>query len=245
LEADFDARVIVLRGAGRTFSAGYDLTPRSGKGADAVVSRYKNVDEQGRRLVMGTRTGMQQIVDIQMYFWNMAKVTIAQIHGYALAGGCELAMLADLVVAADDAQLGHPGCRFGTSRTGVIWPLLIGMRKAKELYYTGSSVSGSEAEQMGMINHAWPAASLEERTVEFANYIANLPSDHLAMLKANMNRFYENMGIYSSIRSSTDFDAMSQFTSQSYTFAEKMREGLKPALAWRDGPYADYRAKTS
>jgi enoyl-CoA hydratase len=98
---------------------------------------------------------------------------------------------------------------------------------------------------MGMINHAWPAASLEERTVEFANYIANLPSDHLAMLKANMNRFYENMGIYSSIRSSTDFDAMSQFTSQSYTFAEKMREGLKPALAWRDGPYADYRAKTS
>jgi enoyl-CoA hydratase len=245
LEADFDARVIVLRGAGRTFSAGYDLTPRSGKCADAVVSRYKNVDEQGRRLVMGTRTGMQQIVDIQMYFWNMAKVTIAQIHGYALAGGCELAMLADLVVAADDAQLGHPGCRFGTSRTGVIWPLLIGMRKAKELYYTGSSVSGSEAEQMGMINHAWPAASLEERTVEFANYIANLPSDHLAMLKANMNRFYENMGIYSSIRSSTDFDAMSQFTSQSYTFAEKMREGLKPALAWRDGPYADYRAKTS
>lgn len=245
LEADFDVRVIILRGAGRTFSAGYDLTPRSGRGADAVVHSYRAADDKGRRLVMGTRTGMQQIVDIQMYFWNMAKVTIAQIHGYALAGGCELAMLADLVVASEDAQLGHPGCRFGTSRTGVIWPLLIGMRKAKELYYTGSSVSGSEAEKIGMINYAWPAAELEERSVAFANYIANLPSDHLAMLKANMNRFYENMGIYSSIRSSADFDAMSQFTSQAYMFAEKMREGLKPALEWRDGPYRDYRARTT
>ncbi len=243
IEADFDARVIVLRGAGRTFSAGYDLTPPSRRGADAVVAQYKSADEQGRRLVMGTRTGMQQIVDIQMYFWNMAKVTIAQIHGYALAGGCELAMLADLVVAAEDAQLGHPGCRFGTSRTGVIWPLVMGMRKAKELYYTGSSVSGAEAERIGMINYAWPAAELEERTVGFADYLANLPSDHLAMLKANMNRFYENMGIYSSIRSSTDFDAMSQFTSQAHIFRDKMQEGLKVALAWRDGPYRDYRAK--
>jgi enoyl-CoA hydratase len=242
LEADFDARVILLRGAGRTFSAGYDLTPGRGRGADAVVHTYKSTDEQGRRLVMGIRTGMQQIVDIQLYFWNMAKVTIAQIHGYALAGGCELAMLADLIVAAEDAQLGHPGCRFGTSRTGVIWPLVIGMRKAKELYYTGSSVSGAEAERIGMINYAWPAAELEERAVAFADYIANLPSDHLAMLKANMNRFYENMGIYSSIRSSTEFDAMSGFTSQAYAFQEKMREGLKVALEWRDGPYRDYRA---
>jgi enoyl-CoA hydratase len=245
LEADFDTRVIILRGAGRTFSAGYDLTPPRGQGADAVVRRYKSVDEEGRRLVMGIRTGMQQIVDIQLYFWNMARVTIAQIHGYALAGGCELAMLADFVVAAEDAQLGHPGCRFGTSRTGVIWPLVIGMRKAKELYYTGSSVSGTEAERIGMINYAWPAAEMDQRTVEFADYVANLPSDHLAILKTNMNRFYENMGIYSSIRSSTEFDAMSGFTSQAYGFQEKMREGLKVALEWRDGPYRDYRARQS
>jgi enoyl-CoA hydratase len=245
LEADFDTRVIILRGAGRTFSAGYDLTPPRGQGADAVVNQYRSVDDRGRRLVMGIRTGMQQIVDIQLYFWNMAKVTVAQVHGYALAGGCELVMLADFVVAAEDAQLGHPGCRFGTSRAGVIWPLVIGMRKAKELYYTGSSVTGTEAERLGMINYAWPAAELEDRTIAFADYVANLPSDHLAMLKANMNRFYENMGIYSSIRSSTEFDAMSGFTSQAYAFQEKMQEGLKVALAWRDGPYRDYRAKGS
>ena len=174
LEADFDTRVILLRGAGRVFSAGYDLSPSSGRDHDAVSHSYRSEDEQGRKLVMGTRTAMQQVVDIQMYFWNMGKVTVAQLHGFCLAGGCELAMLADLVVAADDTQIGHPGNRFGTSRTGVIWPLVLGMRQAKELYLTGSSVSGEEAERIGMINHAWPADELEDRAIEYADYIANI-----------------------------------------------------------------------
>jgi len=237
-EADSSIRVIILRGAGRTFSAGYDLTPSRG-GADAVVRRHKSVDDKGRRLLMGIRTAMQQITDIHMYFWNMAKVTIAQVHGYAVAGGCELAMMADLVVAAQDAQLGHPGLRgLGTSRTGVIWPLVIGMRKAKELYYTGENVTGKEAEEIGMINYAWPLDELDQRTLAFADRIANMSADHLAILKMNMNRFYENMGIYSSVRSSTDLDAAGQFTEFSYQYQDQMREnGLKDALQWRDGPY--------
>jgi len=249
LEADDSARVIILKGAGRTFSAGYDLAPARG-GADAVVRRYRQVDGERRRLMMGIRTGMQQVADIHMYFWNMSRITIAQVHGYALAGGCELAMMADLVTAADDAQLGHPGLRgLGTSRTGVIWPLVIGMRKAKELYYTGDSVTGAEAERIGVINYAFPKDELDDRTVALADRIANLTADHLAILKLNMNRFYENMGIYSSVRSSTDLDAAAQFTGQSYLWQDKMREsreagtGLKAALDWRDGPYRDYRAK--
>lgn len=243
LEADDSARVIVLRGAGRAFSAGYDLAPARG-GADAIVRRHRAVDDQGRRLMMGIRTGMQQITDIHMYFWNMAKITVAQLHGYCLAGGCELAMMADLVTAAEDAQIGHPGLRgLGTSRTGVIWPLVIGMRKAKELYYTGDSISGAEAERIGMVNYSWPKDDLEANTIAMADRIANMTADHLAILKLNMNRFYENMGIYSSVRSSTDMDAAAQYTGQSYLWQDKMREsmaagtGLKAALDWRDGPY--------
>lgn len=242
-EADDSCRVIIVKGAGRTFSAGYDLTPSRG-GADGVVRRYKRADDQRRPLLMGIRTGMQQITDIHMYFWNMAKVTIAQVHGYCLAGGCELAMMADLVTAADDAQLGHPGLRgLGTSRTGVIWPLVIGMRKAKELYYTGDSVTGAEAERIGMVNYSYPKDELEERTTALADRVANISADHLAMLKLNMNRFYENMGIYSSVRTSTDLDAAAQFTGHSYAWQDKVREsneagtGLKGALEWRDGPY--------
>ena len=241
MEADHTIRVIVVKGAGRAFSAGYDLTPAQKTGADAVVRRHRGVDDKGRRLLMGIRTGMQQITDIHMYFWNMAKVTIAQVHGYAVAGGCEMAMMADLVVAADAAQLGHPGLRgLGTSRTGVIWPLVIGMRKAKELYYTGENVTGTEAEEIGMINYAWPKEELEDRTLAFADRLANMSADHLAILKVNMNRFYENMGIYSSVRSSTDLDAAGQFTEFSYDWQEKMRdEGLKEALQWRDGPFRE------
>ncbi|HJM89810.1 MAG TPA: enoyl-CoA hydratase-related protein [Dehalococcoidia bacterium] len=241
LEADDSARVIIVRGNGRTFSAGYDLTPGRG-GADAVTRSFKQTDDEGNRLLMSTRGGMQQITDIHMYYWNMQKITVAQIHGYAIAGGCELAMMSDIVVAADDAMLGHPGLRFAGSRTSMILPLVIGMRKAKELFYTGDNITGAEAAEIGMVNHAWPVDELEDRTIALADRIANLPADHLAMLKLHVNRFYENMGIYSSVRSSTDLDAVGGFTSQAYGWRAKMQEGLKEALAWRDGPYQDYRS---
>ena len=235
MEADHTIRVIVLRGAGRAFCAGYDLTgSRSGRS-------YKFRDDSGRMLLMNMRTSIQQNTEVQMYFWNMAKVTISCIHGFAAAGGCELAMMADLVVAADDANIGHPGHRgLGVARNGMIWPLVIGMRKAKELSYTGEYITGEEAQQIGMINYAWPEAELEERTIAFADRIAIATADHLGILKVNMNRFYENMGIYSSVRSSTEQDAMAQFTEFAYEWQDQIREhGLKEALAWRDGPYKE------
>lgn len=164
---------------------------------------------------------------------------MASIHGYAAAGGCELAMMADLVVAAADAQFGHPGHRgLGVARNGVIWPLVIGMRKAKELAYSGEYISGTEAAGIEMINYAWPADQLEANTIAFADRLATMSADNLAMIKLNTNRFYENMGIYSSVRSSTDHDAMGQFTEHTYGFRDQMQNhGLKEALKWRDDPY--------
>ena len=237
MEADHSIRVIILRGAGRAFCAGYDLTG----GGGGPKRRYKGGDDKGRMLIMGVRTSMQQITDIQMYFWNMAKVTVASLHGYAVAGGCELAMMADLVVAAEDTQIGHPGHRgLGVARNGVIWPLVIGMRKAKELSYTGENILATEAERIGMINYAWPKDELEDRTIAFADRLATMSADHLAILKLNMNRFYENMGIYSSIRSSTEQDAMAQMTEFAYEWRDQFAQnGFKAALKWRDDPYRD------
>jgi enoyl-CoA hydratase len=245
LEADDSVRAIIVKGSGRAFCAGYDITTPGGQGSDGQIRSHKQFDSKNRRMLMGVRTSMQQITDIHMYFWNMAKVTIAQVHGFAIAGGCELAMMADLVVATEDAQLGHPGLRgMGTSRTGVIWPLVIGMRKAKELYLPGDPVTGVEAEEMGMVNYAWPEDELEDRTIAMADRIANQTADNLALLKLNMNRFYENMGIYSSVRSSTDMDAAGQFTEHSYAWQDIMKEdGFKAAVAWRDTPYGDYSAR--
>ena len=237
LEADQSCRVIILRGAGRCFSAGYDLTP--GRERRPGERRYQTVDGKNRTLMMNVRTSMQQITDVQMYLWNMAKITIAQLHGYALAGGCELAMMTDLVVAAEDTQIGHPGLRgLGTARNGNIWPLVMSMRKAKEYYYTGDSMTGAEAAEVEMINYAWPKEELDANTVAFAERIANGSADHLAVLKLTMNRFYENMGIYSSVRSATEQDALAQMTEWTYRFGESIREGgLKHAFESRDEPY--------
>ena len=237
LEADQRCRVIILRGAGRCFSAGYDLTP--GRERRPGERRYQTVDDKNRTLMMNVRTSMQQITDVQMYLWNMAKITIAQLHGYALAGGCELAMMTDLVVAAEDTQIGHPGLRgLGTARNGNIWPLVMSMRKAKEYYYTGDSMTGAEAAEVEMINYAWPKDELDANTIAFAERIANGSADHLAVLKLTMNRFYENMGIYSSVRSATEQDALAQMTEWTYRFGESIREGgLKHAFQSRDEPY--------
>ena len=237
LEADQRCRVIILRGAGRCFSAGYDLTP--GRERRPGERRYQTVDDKNRTLMMNVRTSMQQITDVQMYLWNMAKITIAQLHGYALAGGCELAMMTDLVVAAEDTKIGHPGLRgLGTARNGNIWPLVMSMRKAKEYYYTGDSMTGAEAAEVEMINYAWPKDELDANTVAFAERIANGSADHLAVLKLTMNRFYENMGIYSSVRSATEQDALAQMTEWTYRFGESIREGgLKHAFQSRDEPY--------
>ena len=237
LEADQGCRVIILRGAGRCFSAGYDLTP--GRERRPGERSYQTQDAQRRTLTMNVRTSMQQITDVQMYLWNMAKITIAQLHGYALAGGCELAMMTDLVVAADDTRIGHPGLRgLGTARNGNIWPLVMSMRKAKEYYYTGDSMTGAEAAEVEMINYAWPKEELDANTIAFAERIANGSADHLAVLKLTMNRFYENMGIYSSVRSATEQDALAQMTEWTYSFGQSIREGgLKHAFQTRDAPY--------
>ena len=240
LEADASCRVIVIKGAGRAFSAGYDIggaPPRAGQ----QPSTYTPQPAGARRQVWNTRTSMVRVSDMYLYFWNMAKVTIAQVHGYCLAGGVELAMMADLVIAADDAQIGHPGVRgLGTSRTAAIWPLVIGMRKAKELLYTGDSVSGTEAERIGMVNRAIPADKLDAEVERWAERIALQAPDSLALQKRSVNTYFEAMGIYQALHSATDTDAMYQFSGQAYLWQDKIRElGMREAVSWRDGEYRD------
>jgi enoyl-CoA hydratase len=242
-EDDPSVRVVIVRGAGRAFSAGYDIvSPRR-------AAEYQPPVPGAPPSVWRRRTSMTRVTDMYLYFWNMAKVTITQVHGFCIAGGCELAMMADLVIAADDARLGHPGTRgLGTSRTAAFWPVIIGMRKAKELLYTGDSITGAEAERIGMVNKAVPAADLESTVLQWANRIANQASDSLALQKRSVNTFFEST-VYPALHSATDTDAMYQHTDQAFLWQQKVREvtapggpGMKAALDWRDGPYEDYRA---
>ena len=232
---DDDIRVIVIRGSGRGFGAGYDLS--GGGGADAprqtrLTSARQNLQEGSRR---------------QMFLFNLPKVTIAQVHGYCLAGSCEYAMMTDLVVAADDARIGHPGIRgLGHPRNSCMWPMIIGLRKAKELMYTGDQLSGKEAAEIGMINKAVPADQLEAEVTKLAERIANQSADALAVHKEAMNRWYQAMGMESSIMAAADYDHVYQQTESAREFWGKVRdEGLKEAFTWRDSRYQDLRGSKS
>jgi enoyl-CoA hydratase len=243
LETDSSARVIILRGAGRAFSAGWDF------GADIAAadpaytgSDYKVVDASGRPLAMNQASALKRGAEQQLYFWSMSKVTIAQLHGYCLAGGLEWAMMADLVTTSSDCIIGHPGSRgVGVARNAALLPLLTNFRKAKELLLTGDSVTGDGALELGLVNYSWPLDELEERTIRLADRVAHMSADHLAVTKAAANRFAENMGIRSSIASATELDALGQNTESNHIWSDKLQnEGLKAALEWRDKPYGDY-----
>jgi enoyl-CoA hydratase len=239
-EADQSVRVIILRGAGKGFSAGYDLT-RSYTSSDVDIPTR---DAEGRPLTFNHGVKISKGTDAQMRLFEVSKPTVVQIHGFALAGGMELAMMGDLVTASEDAVIGHPGHRaIGVSRNGMILPFILNMRKAKELFFTGDAVTGLEAEQLGLVNHAWPDAQLEERTIAFADRVANLSADFLGVLKRGINTFYENMGLHASVHALSHLDATAQHTEAAYEWKDRLASlGLRDALAWRDGRYGDYSA---
>ncbi|GAA1022272.1 enoyl-CoA hydratase [Acrocarpospora pleiomorpha] len=245
LEADDSARVIILRGAGRAFSVGYDI---GGPGATSSPHNPERVydmkDEQGRPLLMNFATRLRQVSDIQLYLFRMSKVTIAETHGHCIAGGMELAMMTDLVTTTTTCRFGHPGHRgIGVARNGMLLPLIIGMRKAKELFFTGDSISGEEAVRLGIANYAFEPGEVSEKTLAFADRIANQSADWLALLKEGVNVFYENMGIEAAVRANTILDSLARGTRSGYEWRTRIEnDGLKEALAWRDGPYGDYRA---
>jgi len=242
MEFDRSVRVIVVRGSGRAFSTGYDISGTARR--PNRPSEYAVRPEDQRGTIVDVRTSMVRVSDFYLYLWNMAKVTIAQVHGYCLAGGTELAMMTDLVIASEDAVIGHPGTRgLGTSRTACIWPLVIGMRKSKELLYTGDNVSAAEALRIGMVNAVVPSDMLDAEVERIADRIAIQSADSLALQKRSVNAFYEAMGIHASVHAATDTDAMYQVTRQGQLWQEKVRElGMRDALRWRDGQYREREA---
>ncbi len=231
---DDSVRVIVIRGSGRGFGAGYDLAGGGGGGA---------ADTPPRSRLTSSRKDLQEGARRQMYLFNLPKVVIAQVHGYCLAGSCEYAMMCDLIIAAEDSKIGHPGVRgLGHPRNSCIWPMVLGMRKTKELMYTGDAISGTEAERIGMINKAVPVDQLEAEVTKLAERIANQSADALAIHKEALNRWYQGMGMEASVMAAADYDYVYQHTESARNLFGKISEvGLKEAFTWRDTPYGDLR----
>jgi enoyl-CoA hydratase len=168
---------------------------------------------------------------------------IAQVHGYCLAGGTELATSCDLVYVAEDAQIGYPVVRSMSPPDNQFFPWLLGLRDAMEMMLTGSAISGIEAAQNGFANRAYPAEQLEAAVLEVAQTIAKVPPDIQQINKRAVHRQMDAMGIRSAIRAGTEIQALAFHSQSTRAHFKELAAGLTGALSKRDGEFGDYRTR--
>lgn len=229
-------RVLVLRGAGRAFCAGYDL--------DWGTRLEHDVQAQVGWDPIRDFTVMSENVACFMSLWNSRKPVLAQVHGWCVGGGSDLVLCADLIIAARDAQIGYPPARVWGSPTSALWAYRVGMEQAKRLLLTGDAVDGETAERIGLIYRAVPAADLDHEVSSLANRMALLPVNQLIMMKLLVNQAYENMGLRTSQTIGTLLDGIARHTPEGVAWREQaLQHGVKAALALRDGPFQDYGSR--
>jgi enoyl-CoA hydratase len=236
--ADTDVRVIVLRGAGRAFCAGFDFGDNIAAWDDLLNS--DGVWDPGKDMI-GVTSPFTGPVPKFMSMWRSPKPVIAQVHGWCVGGGSDMALCADLVIASEDAQIGTPYSRVWGCYLSAMWIYRLGLTKAKECALTGRPLSGREAADWGLINRAVPFAELEQVVAAEARALAKIPSSQLAAMKMIVNQAYDNMGLQSSQTLGVILDGMMRNTREAQAFIDRAdKEGVSRAVAERDGPFGDY-----
>jgi len=236
--ADAAVKVIVLRGAGRAFCAGFDFAEGFHHWDRAITT--DGAWDPGKDFVAATSQSLGAVPKF-MSLWRSPKPVIAQVHGWCVGGGSDLALCADLVIASEDARIGTPYSRMWGCYLSGMWLYRLGLTRAKELALTGASLSGSEAAEIQLINAAVPFERLAEEVGERAAALAGLPSSQLAAMKLIVNQAYENMGLASTQLLGPVLDGLMRNTPDAHRFIELAeREGVGAAVARRDGPFGDY-----
>jgi enoyl-CoA hydratase len=223
-----DIRVTIIRGAGPCFSAGYDLQSDSSQGQPFYTPG-------------GLGNWPRHVVEGFFHIWDLAKPVIAQVHGYCLAGGTELATACDLVYVAEDAKIGYPVVRTISPPDNQFYPWIVGLRRAMELMLTGDHMSGREAAESGFANRAFPEAELEEQVLRIAERVARTPIDLQQINKRAVHRQMDAMGIRAALRAGTEMQTLATFTRTAQEHFAEIRKGLTQALSKRDAEYGDYR----
>jgi enoyl-CoA hydratase len=238
--ADDRVHVIVLAGAGRAFCAGYDL------------KKYAEGDPKNRWNQampwdpMKDYRGMKANTDDFFSIWRSYKPVICKVHGYAVAGGSDIALCADIVIMAEDAKIGYMPARVWGCPTTAMWVYRLGAEKAKRMLLTGDTVDGRTAEKMGLVYQAVPAKQLDKTVDALAKRMAGVPKNQLMMQKLMINQAYENMGLASTQMMATLFDGITRHSPEGVWFknyAEK--HGFHAAVKWRDSGKAIPRGKAA
>ncbi len=229
-EADRGVNVVVLTHNGANWGAGYDLKENWSE---------KQGGDEG---VLGARNMLRACVAFEYGPWDCEKPVIAMVRGYCLAGSCELAMMCCVTFASDTAQFGEPEIRFSTAPPMVVMPWTIGLKKSRELLYTGDYIDAEEALRLGMVNRVYADADLEAETYRYARRCAAISQEGLKTTKAAINRGAEAAGFRQAMEIGIDLGAMLDATpTEVYTTFKEItaKEGLGAALRWRESQFED------
>jgi enoyl-CoA hydratase len=233
-----EVKVIVLRGAGRSFCAGYNFA--EGFEVWDEMIRTDGEWDPGKDFAFATA---QEISPTQKFMsvWRSPKPVIAQVHGWCVGGGSDFALCADLVIASEDAQIGTPYSRIWGAYLSGMWIYRLGLAKAKYHALTGRPLSGREAADCGLINEAVPFSELEDTVAALAGDLASIPSSQLAAMKLVVNQAYENMGLSATQALGPILDGLMRNTPDGRRFIDvAASEGVRAAVSERDGPFGDY-----
>ena len=246
-EADDNKAVhcVIVRGAGRSFSAGYDL---SGPRAQYGFSRVRSKDNQyrGGRSVDDDAWQMEKTQRYRMALFDMHKPVIAQVHGYCLAGGTDIALMCDMIICTDDARFGFPPARDLGALPNNMWLYNVGPQWAKRLMLTGDSITGAEAQQIGLVLKAVPKQHLENEVEQLADRLGLIDPDLLSANKRIINQGLELMGARTLQRMAVENDVRGHNAAAALTFGSRVAEkGLKDTLRERDGKFGDGMARVN
>lgn len=231
-EIDNKIKVVIIRGAGKSFCAGHDLKIYSVE--DGALYRAPNIEGKWEY-------EREYFYERLLKTWRLKKPVIAQVHGHCLAAGFMIANMCDLIVASSDATFGDPAARMGVAGVEVLChPWVLPPRIAKELLFTGNSISAEEAHRYGMVNKVVPIELLESETLKLAENIAKMPPFTISMIKQSINRTLDFMGFYNSINAHFDTHQLTHWTEEAQYHLEVNRKNsrsIKEFIENRDGNF--------
>jgi enoyl-CoA hydratase/carnithine racemase len=229
-DADAATSVVLLRAEGRSFCAGYDISARE-PGTDDWRSDPTKAHEH-----------LAPQLEFEMTPWTMKKPVIASVQGHVLGGGCELVMLCDLTIAADNATFGEPEVRFSSVGPALVMPMIIGYKKARELLYFGDTIEAQTALQLGMVNRVVPLAELREASLRYAKRLSLISPEALYATKRAVNRGADAAGFRTAIYAG--LDVVGPLYATKTEFGAKFREivaseGVPAAVKWRAAQFRE------
>jgi len=235
--ADPGVHVIVLSGKGEAFCAGYDLTYYAEGNGNGQATQDMPWDP------MKDYAFMMRNTELFMSLWRSYRPVICKVHGFAVAGGSDIAMCSDLIVMAEDARIGYMPVRVWGCPTTAMWVYRLGPEKAKRMLFTGDKIDGREAERLGLVLKAVPAADLDREVEALAERMATVPVNQLMMQKLVVNQAIEAMGLKQTQMFATIFDGITRHSPEGINFKTRAEQvGWKQAVRERDAGTFDWTA---